>query len=163
MIVLRAMRNDEYSGYLSYFIPDYAAEIARNYDVSEAEALARAQQEISDDLPGGPNTAGEVLLTITDAALGSDVVVGYFWYRPDKTAHSAFISDFHILPAYQGNGYGKSALAALEATLSQAGFAQIRLRVATDNARAHHLYERGGFRTTGINMSKKIGRSTPAR
>ncbi|WP_395450011.1 GNAT family N-acetyltransferase [Aminobacter sp. UC22_36] len=158
MIILRPMRNDEYSGYLSYFIPDYAAEISRNFDMSEAQAFARARQEISDDLPDGPNTDGEVLLTITDSALGSDVVIGYFWYRPDKTAHSAFISDFHILPAYQGNGYGKGALAALEATLSQAGFEQIRLRVAADNARAHHLYDVVGFRTTGINMSKRIGR-----
>lgn len=158
MIALRPMRKDEYSGYLSYFIPDYAAEISRNFGFSQAEALAQAKREIADDLPDGPDTAGEVLLAITESALGSDAVVGYFWYRPNETSRSVFISDFHILPAYQGNGYGKSALAALEAALCEAGFEHVRLRVAADNGRAHHLYESGGFRTTGINMSKSIKR-----
>lgn len=93
-----------------------------------------------------------------DDERGSDVVIGYVWYRPDKDSRSAFVSDFHILPAHQGNGYGKGALSALEATLSDKGFEQIRLRVAADNERAHHIYRTGGFRTTGINMSKWIGK-----
>lgn len=156
MIALRSMRTDEFYGYLSYFIPDYAAEISSNYGLSDTDALAQAKREISDDLPDGPDTAGQVLLTITESALGSDVVVGYFWYRPDEAARFVFINDFHILPAYQGKGYGESALATLEVALSAAGFETIRLRVAADNAGAHHLYQRGGFRITGINMSKRI-------
>ena len=47
MISLRPMRADEYSAYLDYFIPDYAAEIIANYDLSPAEARLQALPERS--------------------------------------------------------------------------------------------------------------------
>ncbi|CAN7683436.1 GNAT family N-acetyltransferase [Phyllobacterium sp. LjRoot231] len=159
MIVLRPMHGSEFPEYLDYFIPDYAAEISTNYGLSNTVALAQAKREVADDLPNGPDTEGQVLLCITDDERGNDDVIGYLWYRPDKDSRSAFICDFHILRAYQGNGYGKRALSALEATLSDKGFEQIRLRVAADNERAHHIYRTGGFRTTGINMSKRISKA----
>lgn len=158
MIVFRPMRGNEFLEYLDYFIPDYAAEISTNYGLSNAAALAQAKQEIAKDLPDGPDTPGQVLLCITDDERGNDDVIGYLWYHPGKDSRSAFVSDFHILPAHQGNGYGKRALSALETALSDNGFEQIRLRVAADNERAHHIYLTGGFRTTGINMSKWIGK-----
>lgn len=159
MIAFRPMHRSEFSGYLDYFIPDYAAEISTNYGLSSAAALAQAKREIAEDLPDGPDTPGHVLLCITDDATGNDDLIGYLWYRPDEDSRLAFINDFHILAAHQGNGYGKRALSALEATLSREGFEQIRLRVAADNERAHHIYRTGGFRTTGINMSKWISKA----
>jgi ribosomal protein S18 acetylase RimI-like enzyme len=159
MIAFRAMRRSEFPEYLDYFIPDYAAELSTNYDLSSTAALAQAKREIAEDLPDGPDTHGQVLLCITDDARGNDDVIGYLWYRPNKDSRMAFISDFHILAAHQGNGYGKRALSALEASLSDAGFEQIRLRVAADNERAHHIYRTGGFRTTGLNMSKRISKA----
>ena len=68
----------------------------------------------------------------------------------------AFISDFHIFPAYQGRGLGKQALEVFENELKCKGFQQIKLRVADDNKRARHVYEVTGFRVTGINMSKPL-------
>ena len=154
MIALRPMKSTEFAAYLAYFIPDYAAEIAANYGLSEAEAFARASREIADDLPEGPQTPGEVLLWIVNEA---EDHVGYLWYRPDPAECSAFISDFHILAAHQGRGYGRQALDALETRLVENGISEIRLRVAADNERAQHVYKTSGFRTTGINMSKRIG------
>lgn len=153
MISLRPMRPDEYAAYLDYFIPDYAAEISTNYGLSDVDARAQAIRETDEDLPQGVETAGHVLLCII---AGAGAVIGYLWYRPDLAARSAFISDFHILTGQQGNGYGKQALALLEAELADSGFTQIRLRVAADNNRAKHVYDRSGFRITGINMSKTI-------
>jgi len=69
---------------------------------------------------------------------------------------SIFIKDFHIFVPHQGKGFGKQALHALEAELAQAGFEQIKLRVAEDNKRAKHVYGATGFRVTGVNMSKII-------
>ncbi|SFU21729.1 GNAT family N-acetyltransferase [Mesorhizobium sp. YR577] len=158
MITFRPMRSNEFPGYLDYFVPDYATEISTNYGLSSAAALAQAKREISEDLPDGADTPGQMLLCVIDDERGDDDAIGYLWYRPDKEPRSAFICDFHILVAHQGNGYGKLALSALEVILSDAGFEQIRLRVAADNERAHHVYKVGGFRATGINMSKRIGK-----
>ncbi|CAN7492060.1 GNAT family N-acetyltransferase [Pararhizobium sp. LjRoot235] len=154
MIALRPMKATEFAAYLAYFIRDYAAEIAANYGLSETEGFARASREIADHLPDGPQTPGEVLLCIVNEA---DDHVGYLWYRPAPGERSAFISDFHILAAHQGRGYGRQALNALETHLAESGIAEIRLRVAADNERAQHVYKTSGFQTTGINMSKRIG------
>ncbi len=153
-IALRPMRADEFSGYLDYFIPDYAAEISSNYGLSHDKALARASREISEDLAQGVDTLGHALLCITTKA----DVIGYLWYKPDRQARSVFIYDFCILPAHQGKGFGKRALSTFEAMLVSEGFEKIGLRVAADNEPAQNLYLRGGFHATGINMIRRIGR-----
>jgi ribosomal protein S18 acetylase RimI-like enzyme len=150
------MRDDEYSAYLEYFIPDYAVEIASNYRVSESAALAQAKREVAADLPDGVHTSGHVLLCLVDQSDASEKLIGYLWYKPDATMRSVFIYDFQILAAYQGKGLGKQALNVLESELKAKGFEQIKLRVAEDNNRARHVYEATGFRVTGINMSKTI-------
>jgi ribosomal protein S18 acetylase RimI-like enzyme len=150
------MRDDEYSAYLEYFIPDYAVEIASNYRISEDAAQAQAKREVEGDLPDGVNTSGHVLLCLVDQSDASEKLIGYLWYKPDATMRSAFIYDFQILAAYQGKGLGKQALNVLESELKAKGFEQIKLRVAEDNNRARHVYEATGFRVTGINMSKTI-------
>lgn len=151
------MRESEFPAYLAYFIPDYAAEIAANYGLSEAAARAQAEQEIAAGLPDGVNTAGQVLLCIVDPSGAVEQLVGYLWYKPDTSMHTAFITDFHIFSTHQGQGLGKEAMALLEGDLKAQGFTQIKLRVAGDNARARHVYEVSGFHVTGINMSKVIG------
>ncbi|MBP2449067.1 GNAT family N-acetyltransferase [Rhizobium leguminosarum] len=156
MISLRPMRDNEYSAYLDYFIPEYAAEISSNYGLSDVLSLAQAKREIATDLPDGVQTSGEVLLCLIDHSERHETVVGYLWYKPDPEMRSVFISDFHILPAYQGKGRGKQVLEVLEGELKGRGFEQIKLRVAADNKRAQHVYEDTGFRVTGVNMSKSI-------
>jgi len=152
-ILLRPMRADEFGGYLDYFIPDYATEISSNYGLSLDEARARASREVGEDLEQGVDTVDHELLCIVS---GSDLI-GYLWYKPDQDECSVFIYDFCILPAHQNTGYGKQALNVFEAMLAKDGFRQIGLRVAADNERAQHLYLKGGFRATGINMIRRIG------
>ncbi len=156
MISLRPMRESEFLSYLDYFIPDYASEIASNYRLSDSESLAQAKREITSDLPDGVNTIGHVLLCLVDPAESPEKVIGYLWYKQDPAMRAAFISDFHIFPAYQGQGLGKQALEVFENELKSKGFQQIKLRVADDNKRARHVYEVTGFRVTGINMSKPL-------
>ena len=117
MIVLRPMRDTEYPAYLDYFIPDYAAEISANYALSPAAALAQAQREIAADLPDGVNTRGQVLCCLFDDSDGAEKRVGYLWYKPDEEMRSAFICDFYIYPAFQGQGLGRQAMAAFEHAL----------------------------------------------
>lgn len=156
MISFRKMTEDEYPAYLDYFINDYACEIKSNYGLSPCDSLARAKQEISEMLPDGVNTEGQVLMCIVSQADETHNLVGYLWYKPDSTQHTVFIYDFYIFTASQGLGLGKQSLCAFEEYLRAEGFKEIRLRVAGDNARARHLYETRGFGVTGINMSKSI-------
>ena len=157
MILFRPMGDDEYPAYLDHFIADYAAEIAENYALSPAMALSQAQREIAGMLPAGVNTDGQVLLCLFHHAAGEETGIGYLWYKPDAGMRSAFIYDFYIFPAFQGQGLGKQALVAFEHELKIQGISQIKLRVAGDNQRARHVYEATGFHITGINMSKNIG------
>lgn len=156
MIVLRPMHKEEFSGYLDYFIPDYAQEIASNYRLSADTSIAKAKQEIAADLPDGVNTAGQILLCLFTQQDNRDSHVGYLWYKPDTASRTAFIYDFHIFNACQGQGLGKQALQAFEQMLQDQDFEHIRLRVAGDNTRARHVYEAMGFGVTGFNMSKTI-------
>ena len=146
------MRDDEFRGYLDYFIPDYAAEISSNYGLSPQDAQAKALLEINEDLAQGPATPDHGLLCITE---GTEVI-GYLWYKPDQKTRSVFIYDFSILPPHQRKGHATQALVTFEAMLAKDGFEQIKLRVAADNKPAQNLYLKDGFRATGINMIRQI-------
>lgn len=159
MISLRPMREDEFSSYLDSFIREFAVEVASNYGIPESAALEQVKREMASDLPDGIHTAGQVLTCLIDATQTPERLVGYLWYRQDLAAQVAFIMDFSIFPAYQGQGFGKQALKALEQDLKRKGFAQIKLRVAPDNQRARHVYDVTGFRVTGIHMSKPLDRN----
>ncbi|HCB1915951.1 TPA: N-acetyltransferase [Citrobacter braakii] len=156
MISFRTMTKDEYPAYLEYFVNDYAYEIESNYGASLRDSLVRAKLEISEMLPDGVNTHGQVLMCIDAQSDKTNNHIGYLWYKPDSTKHTIFIYDFHIFNSCQGLGLGKQSLRAFEVYLKAKGFKEIRLRVAGDNARARHVYEASGFGVTGINMSKII-------
>lgn len=156
MIMFRPMREDEYPAYLEYFIADYAQEIASNYQLSVDDSLARAKREIAEDLPQGVNTPGQILLCLMHHSAHTEQHVGYLWYKPDSAMQTVFIYDFHIFNENQGQGLGKRALHDFEQYLRKMNIQQIRLRVAGDNTRAQHVYEKSGFGVTGINMSKTL-------
>jgi len=152
MISLRKMRQDEFSGYLDYFIPDYTDEIVTNYGIPYAQAHQRAIDAAATGLPQGVTTKEQVLLCI----LSDGQHVGYIWYSHLTGADSIFILDFVILEKFRRNGLGRSAMLALEQRLKSQDVTQIGLRVAADNKAAQNLYLSGGFRATGINMIRQI-------
>jgi [ribosomal protein S18]-alanine N-acetyltransferase len=84
-----------------------------------------------------------------------------------------YISDLWVAPGREGQGVGSALLAALEATIGQAGYGTARLEVLTANARALALYRRRGYRpvwealkrdlTLGIELHKTgLAKSLPA-
>jgi ribosomal protein S18 acetylase RimI-like enzyme len=159
MIHLRQMQASEFPDFIEYFVPDYAAEISSNFDEELGVARERAEREVKADLGLGVATPGQVLLCIVKDSNESNSPVGYLWCKPDEAGRSVFVSDFCILPSHRGNGYAKSALKALEAMFAETGHREIRLRVASDNEKARHLYLAVGFRVTGMNMSKSIDKA----
>lgn len=156
MVVLHPMSETEFAGFLAYFIPDYAAEIAANYHLFQDAALAQAKREIATSLPDGVKTQGQSLKSIVHTDNGSEVQIGYLWYRANGEDQSAFIYDFYLLPAFRGKGLGSRAMQSLEALLAGEGIRQIKLRVAAENAHAKKVYEANGYQVTGYNMNKLL-------
>ncbi|WP_315372104.1 GNAT family N-acetyltransferase, partial [Paenibacillus xylanexedens] len=60
-------------------------------------------------------------------------------------ATTAFIHNFCILPAYQGQKLGRTALSILVDLLRKQSYTDIRLSVVTENKRALNLYRSVGF------------------
>ena len=56
-----------------------------------------------------------------------------------------FISNIAVLPAFQGQGMGKSMLSQVEFTAREQGYNKLSLTVDIDNEKAITLYIRTGF------------------
>ena len=118
--------------------------------------MAQAKREITTSLPDGVQTQGQSLKSIVHTENGSEVQIGYLWYRANGEDQSAFIYDFYLLPAFRGKGLGSRAMQSLEALLAGEGIRQIKLRVAAENAHAKKVYEANGYQVTGYNMNKLL-------
>ncbi|MFM5227873.1 GNAT family N-acetyltransferase [Aeromonas media] len=164
--IVRLIPMDEaaFPAYRDYFIDDYAQDLASNHGLTLADARHQAEVSLLQHLPQGAATPGHNLLCITPvsdkvgrAVTPTTTIAGYLWHCVDSAAHTTFIYDFYTLPTHRGLGYGKAAMAVLEAELKCLGVSQIKLRVAHDNPRARALYEEIGFHITGYNMVKTLG------
>jgi ribosomal protein S18 acetylase RimI-like enzyme len=69
-------------------------------------------------------------------------------YWEGKPAHPGIpdLQSLRVHPIFQGQGIGTQLLEAGALVVKQRGFSQIGLSVNPDNLRAHHLYERCGYR-----------------
>lgn len=121
------------------------------YDAEKARAIATQSIDIA--LPQSVHTAANKLWCIHSAE-NEDAVIGYLWVILKENA--AWVSDFCLLPAWRGRGFGKAALAAMDAALVALGIGEIGLRVAVHNPVARALYEKSGFQITGFNMHKNL-------
>ncbi|MGJ8584820.1 MAG: GNAT family N-acetyltransferase [Marinosulfonomonas sp.] len=156
MIEFRAMTSDEFSDFVAYFVPDYATEISRNYDVDLASALLQAERTIQEDLGQGVNTPEQELKCIVLLGDVTDQPVGHLWCKPNPAEKTVFINDFYIKPDKRGRGYAREALKALDAKYRELGYSAIGLRVAADNKNAERLYLSAGYKPTGINMRRVL-------
>jgi ribosomal protein S18 acetylase RimI-like enzyme len=69
-------------------------------------------------------------------------------YWEGKPAHPGIpdLQSLRVHPIFQGQGIGTQLLDAGALVVKERGFSQIGLSVNPDNLRAHHLYERCGYR-----------------
>ena len=161
LIRLLPMSEQHYPAYCACFIEEYAQDLASNQGHDLATARHKAEASLLRYLPQGVASAGHHLLCILPAegavAPAEEEPLGYLWHAIDSDGAATFIYDFYTLPTHRGLGYGKAAMAVLEAELKCLGVSQIKLRVAHDNPRARALYEEIGFHITGYNMAKMLG------
>ncbi|WP_410770593.1 GNAT family N-acetyltransferase [Fontibacillus sp. BL9] len=156
MVELRAMDDSEFKEYRARTVHDYAVEKTVAGTWSEEEANALSEQAISQLLPEGLATKDAFLYTVLDAAEG--VPIGNLWvqYSESKKGREAFIFDIVIHEPYQGKGFGKQTLQALDEEARKQGTVSIGLHVFGHNRRAYGLYQKMGYETTDMVMRKKL-------
>ncbi len=69
--------------------------------------------------------------------------IGYFGFKPDKTA--LFLSKFYILKEFRGQGFGKSAFEFIKKEALKKGLKSIKLTVNKENASSIQFYQKSGF------------------
>lgn len=89
---------------------------------------------------------GEAFVLIADFN-GFPIGQAALWWE-GKPAHPGIpdLQSLRVHPIFQGQGIGTQLLDAGAQVVKQRGFKQIGLSVNPDNLRAHHLYERCGYR-----------------
>lgn len=162
LVRLLPMSEQHYPTYCTYFIEDYAQDLASNQGHDLPTARHKAEQTLRQSLPQGVATPNHSLLCIlpgdeTLATEAEEEPLGYLWHSMDVANGESFICDFYMAPSRRGQGYGRAAMRVLEERLLALGITRVKLRVAQDNPRALALYQELGFFITGYNMAKKLG------
>ncbi|NBI27503.1 GNAT family N-acetyltransferase [Chengkuizengella sp. YPA3-1-1] len=142
----------DYEKFISHSINHFANEKVRAGTWLKEEAMNKSKEAFERLLPQGLNTNLHYLLSIVD----EEQTIGWLWYFYDdkNLQKEAFIYDFFIYEEYQGKGFGKSSLLALDMLAKDKGIKKISLHVFAHNKRAIQLYEKMDFEATDISMSK---------
>jgi ribosomal protein S18 acetylase RimI-like enzyme len=121
---------------------------------AKASALRRARAAFAQTLPKGLRTPGHQLFDLKAGAQS----VGILWFGTAKRmgGPQGYVYDIFIHPKFRGQGHGSRALKAAEELARSKGFSSLGLHVFSYNRKAQSLYERFGFRATGINMVKRF-------
>lgn len=154
---LRAMNEAEYSAWLEYAIPAYAAEKVRSGNWPQAESLDQARGEFEGLLPNGLATQDHTLFTILDE---QETAVGALWMARSQRLGGpiAYVYNLVVWPTQRRKGYAFRALRALEQEVARLGLAGIALHAFGHNTQAQTLYRKLGYETTDINLFKPVTR-----
>jgi ribosomal protein S18 acetylase RimI-like enzyme len=158
MVRLEPMTEAEFHAYLEATIAEYAAEHVKGGRWSPTEALEESRKEIMQLLPDGLRSVDQHLFSIKNE---SEDQVGVLWFAVRNLGgkRTAFIYDVRIDEAFQRRGYATQAFQALEILARDMRLAAISLHVFGHNTAARALYEKLGFVTTNVSMSKSLATS----
>jgi GNAT superfamily N-acetyltransferase len=153
-ITLVAMGRPRYDAWLGRAIREYAEGHVAAGNWRPEDALEQARHAFDDLLPDGVETAGQHLFSISDAEAGE---VGVLWVGPrPNVAGALFIWDIEVNEEARGRGYGRAALAALDAWAREHGYERVGLHVFGSNDTARRLYSRAGYVETDVMMEKRL-------
>lgn len=150
------MTDEELRAYLDSAVQDYAQEHVRAGNWSASEAQERAEKEFQQLLPNGVATKNQYLFAIEDTAEVNKVGMLWFAVSEGRPHPMAFIYDFVISEPFRRKGYAMQALLVLEDKVKGMGIDTISLHVFAHNQAARALYEKMGYVTTDIQMSKTL-------
>jgi ribosomal protein S18 acetylase RimI-like enzyme len=156
MIRLQPMNETEYQEYLAVSIAEYAQEHVKAGRWNAEEALQKATQEYAGILTAGLHTKDQYLFMIVDKQTAAKV--GMLWFAATERANErvAFVYDINIYEPFRRRGYGEQAFLALETKARELGLEKIGLHVFGHNYAARAMYEKLGYLTTNVQMSKSL-------
>ncbi|HRQ38867.1 MAG TPA: GNAT family N-acetyltransferase [Chloroflexota bacterium] len=99
-----------------------------------------------------PFTEAEVAATLQTGEdllffMEDDTPIGFVWLRP-QADHTVQLEPIGVIPAKQGQGYGRTLLHLVLSQLAEKGVTAVSLGVWANNKPAVHLYHSFGFRQT---------------
>ena len=160
--VLRKMNEEEFRAFKAYSIADYAQDLMKGKDLTQAQALKYAEEEFDEGLPDGLETKDRFLMNIEDR---SGKTVGWIWfeYYTDEAdgTRLVFLADLLVFEEERRKGYASAALCEMNALAKRDGCARSELFVWDHNPGGQHLYEKCGYQPArrekgGMLMAKAL-------
>lgn len=156
MITLVPMPQPEFETYRERLIREYAKEHVEAGNWAVEGSIERSRVEIDGLLPQGVASPNQHLFSIYDDTADSNVGILWFAEREEGGGKIAFIYDIELQPEARGKGYGAQAMQALEPKVRELGLKRISLHVFGKNTVARNLYEKMGYATTNVLMTKDL-------
>ncbi len=128
----------------------YIQGMAKSLNISLERAREKATQERKKILPNGFESKGHYFYS----ALINEVLIGFAWV--ELKGKTAWGYNIYIEEDYRRRGFASEIFKFVEKDLLEKEINQVRFHVYADNFRALPLYEKFGFSTTNVIMSKKI-------
>ena len=154
MICLQEMTKKEFSEYKRFLIEDYAQDASRNYCIPLEEARANSVKQINGMLSQGLSTPNQFLYTIQLSKGSTEVEIGYLWLDINEMKQRCILCDIYLHKEFRGKGWGRKTLEVFESQITERGIRKISLHVFANNAVARALYEKLGYKVTGLNLEK---------
>jgi GNAT superfamily N-acetyltransferase len=102
------------------------------------------------------DTEGHYLYLLRDRWAGDEVGVVWLAVQDSDVGRSVWLYDFEVYEPFRRRGHGTRALRAVEGKAAELGAEKVELHVFGHNPGARALYERSGFATTSVVMSKRL-------
>lgn len=156
MTHLIPMTQAEYEKFLDFMVTDYANEKVKSGNWPADQAMEMSKGEFQKLLPEGVNSKDQYLYSIVDDGQH----VGGIWFAAragESGKSSAWIYNLWIEDEFRRKGHASQAMLALEDEVKKVGLDTIGLHVFGHNQSAYALYQKIGYDTTNIIMSKKLG------
>jgi ribosomal protein S18 acetylase RimI-like enzyme len=150
------MNEVEFQAYLDFAVEDLADQHVRAGNWHASEAPARAAELIRHMLPDGLTTENHHLFSVLDEESGARVGLIWLMLRYPGAHASLFVCGFCIFEQYRRQGFGTQTLLAVEERARGLGIDRIGFHVFAHNRAALALYERAGYRTTGLFMAQDL-------
>jgi GNAT superfamily N-acetyltransferase len=148
---LRAVRDDELSGWLEAMHRFYVSDLEENLGLTRAEAEAKSTRDHAGLFPGG-HAADGVHAFVIEGESGEAIGRLFFAERPYGVRLYAIELDERV----RGQGLGRQSMLAFEERVRGLGAAAIRLNVFGGNEAARSLYRSLGYAEEAVEMGKRL-------
>jgi ribosomal protein S18 acetylase RimI-like enzyme len=153
-LMLVGMEPHDFARRRAALVAHYAEAIAPARSLTAPEALAEADREIAERLPGGAASRGHLMRK----AVADGVEVGWIWVSlPDALRPTmAWVDNVEVDPGHRRRGHAAAIMTAIETELAGRGAPRLGLNVFGDNPTAIRLYDRLGFAVTAQQLGRDL-------